>query len=101
MLTEVKIDKHQESQKNIVTIEFATLDLFRVQNFIKIEALSFLVHNCGLKTDRCQHWQVSILTGIKNYKKTLSPLNSGPLIYVEFQISSKMKLLQVLFKTMA
>ena len=29
----------------------------------------------------------------------LSPLNSGPLISVEFQISSKVKLLQLLLKT--
>ena len=55
ILTEVKIEKHQESQKNIVAIEFVTLNLFRVQNVIKIEALSFLVYNFGLKTDRCQH----------------------------------------------
>ena len=37
------------------------------------------------------NWQVSILTGVKNYKKLLSPLTSSPLICAEYKISSKLK----------
>ena len=37
ILTEVKIDKHQESQKNIVAIEFVTLNLFRVKISSKLK----------------------------------------------------------------
>ena len=42
----------------------------------------------GLNIDRRQESQI-----------ILSPMNSGPWICVEFQISSKLKLLQLLFKT--
>ena len=42
----------------------------------------------GANTDRGQESQ-----------KNLSPLNSGPSICVELQISSKLKLLQLLLKT--
>ena len=55
----------------------------------KLKHLPFFVQNYGLKDDRCQHWQVSILRGVKNYKNLLSPLNSPPLIYVEYKIWSK------------
>ena len=40
----------------------------------KLKHLPFSVQNYGLKDDRCQNWQVSILTGIKNYKNLVSPL---------------------------
>ena len=43
--------------------------------------MPFLVQNCDLEDDRCYYQQLSILTGIKN------------------QISSKLKLLQLLLKT--
>ena len=42
ILRSFKFDSRQESQKTIVTIEFATLDLFRAQNFNKIEAFAVL-----------------------------------------------------------
>ena len=42
ILGSVKFGSRQESQKTIAIIEFATLDLFTVQNFIKIEALVIL-----------------------------------------------------------
>ena len=42
ILTSAKSDRHRESQKTIVTIEFTTLILCRVQNFIKIEAFAVL-----------------------------------------------------------
>ena len=42
ILTIAKSDSHRESQKTIVTIEFTTLILCRVQNFIKIEAFAVL-----------------------------------------------------------
>ena len=86
ILRSVKFDSRQESQKAIVTIEFATLDLFIVQNFFKIEV--FAVRGPYLWP---KNWQVPTLTGVKNYKKFLSPLGSGFSIYVEFQISSKLK----------
>ena len=101
ILRSVKFDSRQESQKTIVTIDFAPSICLDCKISSKLKHLVFLVYNFGLGTDRCQHWQVSILTGIKNYKKFLSPLNSGPSIYVEFQISSKLKLFQLLFKAMA
>ena len=44
----------------------------------------------GINIDRQQKLQ-----------KYLSPLYSGPLVYVEFQISSKPKLLQLLLRTVA
>ena len=56
------------------------LPLF-VQNF----------QNYGLTDDRCLHWQVSILIGVKNFKKLLSPLNLPPSICAEYQISSNLK----------
>ena len=40
----------------------------------KLKHLLFLVQNFpnyGLTDDRCIHWQVSILTHVKNYKKTI------------------------------
>ena len=101
ILRSVKFDSRQESQKTIVTIDFAPSICLDCKISSKLKHLVFLVYNFGLGTDRSQHWQVSILTGIKNYKKFLSPLNSGPSIYVEFQISSKLKLFQLLFKAMA
>ena len=60
----------------------------------KLIHLPFFVQNFqkhGLTDDRCLHWQVSILTGVKNYKKLLSPLTSSPLICAEYKISSKLK----------
>ena len=61
ILRSVKFDSCQESQKTIVTIEFVTLDLFRVQNFIKIEAFAVLRPKLWPK-----RWQVPTLTGVKN-----------------------------------
>ena len=102
ILRHVKFDIRQESQKAIVSpLNSAPLICLKYKISSKLKHLPFLVHNFGLKTERCQHWQVSMLTGIKNYKQILSPLNSGPSIYVEFQISSKLNLLQLLLKTMA
>ena len=56
------------------------LPLF-VQNF----------QNYGLTDNKFLHWQMSILTGIKNYKKLLPPLTSPPWICAEYEISSKLK----------
>ena len=60
------------------------LPLF-VQNF----------QNYGLTDDRCLHWQVSILIGVKNFKKLLSPLNLPLSICAEYQISSNWQVLTV------
>ena len=57
----------------------------------KLKHLPFFVQNYGLKDDRCQYWQVSKLTGVKNYKNLLSPLNSPSSICAEYKISSKLK----------
>ena len=70
-LAGVNIDRRQELQKPIVTIEFTTLDLCRVQNFIKIEA--FVVLRSKLCPER---WQVPTLA-VKNYRKLLSSMNSA------------------------
>ena len=59
ILKGVKFDRHWESQKTIVTIEFATLTLCRVQNFIKIKAFTIL--RPKLWPNR---WQVPTLTGV-------------------------------------
>ena len=59
----------------------------------KLKHLPFFVQNYGLTNDRCQHSQVSILTGVKSYKKLLSPLNSPPSIYAKYKVSSKLKYL--------
>ena len=64
----LNIDRRQEPQKNIVTIEFTTLGLSKYQISSKLENLAFLVQNCDLKDDRCQYQQVSILAGVK-YRK--------------------------------
>ena len=53
---------------SIETIEFTTLVLSKVQNFIKTGAFAFLVENCGLKDNRYQYWQLPILAGITNPK---------------------------------
>ena len=94
ILTGVK--KHK---KNIFTIEFTTHGLRKVQNLIKIER--FAVFGPKLWPKR---WQVPISTGVnidrrQESQKVLSPLNSRFSICVEFQISSKLKLLQLLLKT--
>ena len=60
ILTGAKFDRLRESQKTIVIIEFPTLDLCRVRNFIKIE--TFAVFRPKLWPKR---WQVPILTGVK------------------------------------
>ena len=57
----------------------------------KLKHLLFFLQNYGLKDYRCQHWQVSILTCVNNYKNLLSPLNSPPSICAEYKISSKLK----------
>ena len=57
----------------------------------KLKHLPFFVQKYGLKEDSCQHWQVSKVTSVKNYKKLLPPLNSPPLICAEYEISSKFK----------
>ena len=59
VLTGAKFDRLGELQKTIVTIEFTTLTLCRVRNFIKIEAFSVL--RPKLWPDR---WQVPTLTGV-------------------------------------
>ena len=59
--------------RTIITIEFSTLC------------------NYDLKDDRCQYWQVPNLTGLENYKKLLSLLNSPPSLCAEYEISSKLK----------
>ena len=56
----------------------------------KLIHLPFFLQNFqkhGLTDDSCLHWQVSILTGVKNYKRLTSPL----LIWAEYKISSKLK----------
>ena len=60
ILTGVKFDRHWESQKTIVTIEFTTLTLCWVQNFIKIEAFAILCSK--LPKLWPNRWQVHILT---------------------------------------
>ena len=89
ILTEVKIDKHHESQKTSAW----TQHLWFVQSlkFHQIEVLATLVQKYGLKDDRCQYWEVSNLTVVKNPKNLLSPLNSSPSICLEYKISSKLK----------
>ena len=67
--TSVKSDRRWESQKTIVTIEFTTLMLCWVQNFIKIEA--FAVLHPKLPKLWPNRWQVHTLTDVKNYKKTI------------------------------
>ena len=64
ILTEVKIDKHQESQKIIATIEFTSLNLCRVRNFIKIEAFAVLRPKV-----RAKRGQLPTLTGVKSDKR--------------------------------
>ena len=95
ILTGVKFERRWESQKTIATIEFTTLTLCWVWDFIKTDTFAILCPKLpkkhGLTDDRCLHWQVSILTGVKNYKKLLSPLTSSPLICAEYKISSKLK----------
>ena len=86
--TSVKSDRRWESQKTIVTIEFTTLMLCWVQNFIKIEA--FAVLHPKLPKLWPNRWQVHTLTDVKNYKKLLWPLNSPPSICVEYEISSRL-----------
>ena len=62
ILTGVNFEKRRESQKAIVTIEFTTLILYIVLNFIKIEAFAVLCPKPWPTDDRCQHWQASIVT---------------------------------------
>ena len=76
----------QQVLQLMMTIEFATLTLCRVRNFIKIE--TFAVPRPKLWPNR---WQVPKLTGIKNYKKLLSSLNSPPSICAENKTSLKLK----------
>ena len=57
----------------------------------KLKHLLLFLQNYGLTDGRCQHWQLSILAGIKNYKKLLPPLNSSPSICAEYEILSKLK----------
>ena len=64
----------------------------------KLKHLQFFAQNYGLKDERYQHWQVSILTGVKNYKNLLSPLNSRPPFCAEYKISSKLKHLPFFFQ---
>ena len=97
--TTVNIARRQESVKTIVIIELTTLGLCKVQNFVKIGR--FVVFGPKLWPKR---WQVPISTGVnidrrQESQKNLSPLNSGPSIYVDFQISSKLRCMQLLLKT--
>ena len=57
----------------------------------KLEHLPVWVKNCGLKVNRYQYWQLSILTGVKNHKKLLLILNSPPSVCAKYKISSKLK----------
>ena len=57
----------------------------------KLKHLLLFLQNYGLTDGRCQHWQVPKLTGIKNYRKLLPPLNSPPSIWAKYEISSKLK----------
>ena len=71
----------------------------KVQNFIKIGR--FAVFGPKLWPKR---WQVPISTSVnidrrQESQKNLSPLNSGPSIYVNFQVSSKLRRMQLLLKT--
>ena len=72
-MTGANIDRCYKLQKTIATNELTALDLWRVQNFIKIEA--FLVLRPKLWREK---WQVPILAGIKNHRKLLSSMNSAP-----------------------
>ena len=69
----VNTDRRQKLQKTIVTTDFTALDLCRVQNFIKIEA--FTAFHPKLWPER---WHVPTLASVKNYKKSLSSINSAP-----------------------
>ena len=84
-MTGVNIDRCRELQKTIVTIEFTTLTLYRVWNFIEIEAFAVLLpkvwHN---------RWQVPTLTGVKNHRKLLWLMNSAPSNCALCKISWKM-----------
>ena len=104
MLAGVKFDRSRESQKTIDTIEFTTLNLCGVRNFVKIEVFAVLHPKLwpnrwqvptltGVTTDGCQYWQASKIT-----KKLLSPLNSLPSIHAEYEISSKLKHLPFFFQ---
>ena len=72
-MTGANIDRCYKLQKTIATNELTALDLWRVQNFIKIEA--FVVLRPKLWREK---WQVPILAGIKNHRKLLSSMNSAP-----------------------
>ena len=85
ILTGVKFNRSRESQKTIATIEFTTLILCRVRNFIKIEAFAVLRPKLWPK-----RWQVQTLTRVKNHRKLLSSMNSAPLNCSLCQISWKM-----------
>ena len=83
---------HPLAPLSIKTIEFTTLVLCKVQNFIKPGAFAFLVENCGLKDNRYQYWQLSILAGIKNPKKLLSPLNSPCSVFQSTKFNQNWKI---------
>ena len=90
--------RHPLASLNIETVEFTTLVLCKVQNLIKTGAFSVFGPKLWPK-----RWQVPISTGVnfdrrQESQKILPPLNSGPSMFVEFQISSKVKLLQLLLK---
>ena len=80
-LTSVNIDRSQKLQKT----DFTALDLNRVQNFIKIEAFTTL--HPKLWPER---WHVPTLASVKNYKKSLSSINSAPSNCSRCKISWKM-----------
>ena len=83
-MTGANIDRCRGSQKT-VTIEFTTLTLCRVRNFIRIEAFAAFRAKLWRKG-----WQVPTLTRVKNYKKLLPLLNSPPSICAEYEIASKL-----------
>ena len=85
-------------KENIATIEFTTLGLCKVQNLIKIGRFAIF---------RPKLWQIRSLVPIstdlnidrhQESQKNWSLLISGLSICVEFQISSKLKILQLLLK---
>ena len=73
ILTSTKSERCRESQKTIVTIEFTTLILCRVQNFIKIEA--FAVLRPKLPKLLPNRWQVHTLTSVNIDRRQKLPKN--------------------------
>ena len=67
----------------------------------KLEHLPVLVKNCGLKVNRYQYWQLSILTGVKNHKKLLLTLNHHPQFVQSKKFHQNWKICRFWSKTLA